>query len=158
MIGAMSIRKKRQLQETQVRFFLVILLAILFSSLHNPLDLFSFTSSVFRYYISYILIEVLSDKLIWLVKSFANVAFGLEKLYLRKLYLQKLYLRKLYLRKLYLRKSHLQKVIPLKVVPSESCTFESYTFRSYIFSECITSLSQLSFPRSARHRLSKLAP
>ena len=153
MIGAMSIRKKRQLQETQVRFFLVILLAILFSSLHNPLDLFSFTSSVFRYYISYILIEVLSDKLIWLVKSFANVAFGLEKLYLRKLYLQKLYLRKLYL-----RKSHLQKVIPLKVVPSESCTFESYTFRSYIFSECITSLSQLSFPRSARHRLSKLAP
>ena len=149
----MSIRKKRQLQETQVRFFLVILLAILFSSLHNPLDLFSFTSSVFRYYISYILIEVLSDKLIWLVKSFANVAFGLEKLYLRKLYLQKLYLRKLYL-----RKSHLQKVIPLKVVPSESCTFESYTFRSYIFSECITSLSQLSFPRSARHRLSKLAP
>ena len=75
MIGAMSIRKKRQLQETQVRFFLVILLAILFSSLHNPLDLFSFTSSVFRYYISYILIEVLSDKLIRLVDPFANVAF-----------------------------------------------------------------------------------
>ena len=41
MIGAMSIRKKRQLQETQVRSFLVTLLAILFSSLHNPLDIYS---------------------------------------------------------------------------------------------------------------------